>query len=109
MIRNYADSSLFIDVGLLRDHVSKLREKKKTATRLYESVKGMRRADDPESVYRYRAILQEIDALIEYFDRMAALLDNVGDDAVELSHKIQKIFEDGADYTRYTISENFLL
>ncbi len=109
MSTRYSSDGLFVDTRLLRDHVSKLREKKKTATRLYESVKGMRRADDPESAYRYRAILQEIDTLIEYFGRMAALLDNVGDDAVELSHKIQKIFEDGADYTRYTISENFLL
>ena len=109
MSRNHTDSSLFIDVGLLRDHVSGLREKKKTATRLYESVKGMKRADDLESAYRYRAILREIDVLFEYFDRMAVLLDNVGDDAIELSHKMQKLIEDGTAYTNYTVSDNFLL
>jgi len=106
---NYNKSSLFVDTGLLRDHVSKLREKKKIATRLYENVMGMRNADDPTSSYRYDSILRDIEQLMEYFDRMATLLSNVGDDAIELSHKLNTLIKEDTEYTHYTISNNFLL
>lgn len=108
MSSGYGKGGLFVDTGLLRDHVSKLRERKKTATRLYETVVAMKRMDDPGVAHRYNSVLREIQQLIEYFDRMAALLDNVSDDAVELSHRIESLLENSTDYTRRTISENFL-
>ena len=100
---------MYIDTGLLRDHVSKLRENKKTAIRLYEKVLDMRRADDPTISYRYTSVLREIEQLIEYFDRMALLLDNVADDAIELSQKLGNSIQQSTGNTRRTISKHFLL
>ena len=100
---------MFVDTGLLRDHVSKLREKRKTAIRLYESVLDIKNADLPACDYRYRTILRDIEQLIEYFDRMADLLSNVSDDAVELSQKIGNLIQDDADNTRYIVNDNFML
>ena len=108
MSQRRSKDGLFVDTRLLRDHVDKLREKKKTATRLYENVIGMKRADDPAMSYRYEPVLRDINQLIEYFDRMALLLSNVSDDAIELSHKIGAIIEEGTEYTRHTVSNNFL-
>ena len=100
---------VFVNTGLLRDHVYKLRERKKTATRLYEKVAGMRRLDDPTVSYRYNSILREIEQLIEYFDRMAVLLDNVESDAVELSQNIRDLMQEGIEETHRKTSENFML
>ena len=109
MSKNYDTDGLFVDTGLLRDHVSKLHERKKTATRLYESVRSMRRADDPAFAYKYDSILQNIEQLIEYFTRMASALDKIEGDATELSQKIGRLIEEDTDDTRHTISNNFML
>ena len=109
MSRHFNRDDLFVDTELLRDHVSKLREKKKIATKLYENVRGMRRSDEPENAYRYNSLLREIEQLIEYFDRMAAYLSDMSDDAVELSRKMGNLIEENTEYTRYIISDNYML
>lgn len=99
----------FVDTGLLRDHVSKLRQQKKIASRLYENVAAMKRLSDPSVAYQYNSILRDIQQMIDYFDRMAKELDHIGDEAVELSHRIGKIIEESTERTRSTTSKNFML
>lgn len=99
----------FVDTGLLRDHVSKLRQQKKIASRLYENVAAMKRLSDPSVAYQYNSILRDIQQMIDYFDRMAKELDHIGDEAVELSHRIGEMIEDSTEKTRRTISKNFML
>lgn len=100
---------LFVDTGLLRDHVSKLREEKKTAVRLYESVEAMRNYADPEAYGQYTVVLRDIKQLIEYFDRMARVLAEAGDEAVHLSREIGDLLKDDAAQVRHVSSHAFML
>ena len=102
-------NGVYVDAGLLRDHVSKLRERKKTASKLYSKVVSMRNSDDLSNAYRYTSILRDIERLVEYFDRMALLLDEMSDDAVEVSHKIGGMLQEDAENTRRVLSKNFML
>lgn len=102
-------NGLFVDTGLLRDHVSILREEKKLAYRLYENVAVMKAAADPVIAYRYDSVLRDIKQMIEYFDKMAKLLTNVGDEAVRLSNELGNMIQDSTDVSQQMISEKFVL
>ena len=109
MSKNRIKNTLFVDTGFLRDHVSKLREQKKLASRLYENVAAMKQVDDPTVAYKYDPVLRDIRQLIEYFDRMADFLSNVDDDAVQLSNELQALLRDDTDETKRAISNTFML
>ena len=99
----------FVNTGLLRDHVVKLREEKKIAIQLYESVLIMKKLSDPAVSYQYNSILYNIDQMIEYFDRMAKLLADVEDDATHLAMEIKMIIEDNTGQTRRRVSDAIML
>lgn len=99
----------FVDTGLLRDHVSKLRQQKKIASKLYDNVAAMKRLSDPADAYQYNSILRDVQQMIDYFDRMAKELDHIEDEAIELSHRIGEMIEESTDRTRRTTSKNFML
>ena len=109
MSRYRHGNGLFVDTRFLRDHVAKLREDRKLASRLYDQVAAMKRCSDPSSAYQYDAILRDIDQLEEYFRRMASFLDHVDDEAVRLSHELGERIEDDTENTRRTASGNFML
>ncbi len=69
----------------------------------------MKRLSDPADAYQYNSILRDIQQMIDYFDGMAKTLDHIEDEAVELSHRIGKMIEEGTEKTRHTISKNFML
>lgn len=100
---------LYVDTGLLRDHVSKLHEEKKHVYRLYENVATMRRLSDPAVSYQYDSILRDIEQLLEYFSRMADSLSYADDEAVALSRVIGKIVESDTEHTRRLTSDTFML
>ena len=102
-------NGLFVDTGLLRDHVSKLREEKKVAARLYENVAAMKNVSDPTVSYQYDPVLRDIEQLMEYFGRMANLLDHIVDDAVQLSLVLSTLVEDDTELTRRIASHAFML
>jgi len=93
----------------LRDHISKLREERKLAARLYENVLAMKRCSDPAAAYQYDPILRDIDQLEEYFQRMASFLAEVEDEAVRLSNKLGRMIDEDTDSTRRTTSGTFML
>lgn len=99
----------FVDTGLLRDHVSKLREQRKTAVKLYENVRMMKQLADPAEAYQYDSILRNVNQLIEYFDRMSKVLAEVEDDAIVLSHRIKALIQEDADRAHHEISKAILL
>ena len=109
MSRGYNTNGLFVDTGLLRDHVSKLREQKKTASGLYEMLLAMRGADEPSAVGRYDRILREVERLVEYLGRMADVLENASDDAVEMSRELGGLIRDDADQVHYVASNALML
>jgi len=102
-------NGVFVDTGLLRDHVSKLQNERKMAERLRENLMAMQNSSDPETVVQYRSVLNDVDQLCAYFTRMARLLDNVGDEAVTLSRKIATLIEKDAEQTRHASSRLFML
>lgn len=108
MIKNY-HNGLYVDTGLLRDHISKLREEKKLASRLYESVAFMKSVDDPTVAHRYDAVLYDIEQIIEYFNAMANQLAHIDDEAVQLSYELLGIIKDSTDLSQRITGENFVL
>ena len=102
-------NGLYVDTGLLRDHVSALRKQKKLATRLYENVAVMKTLADPADADRYNPILRDIEQMIEYFDRMANQLTIVHDEAVQLSHELRGMIKDSTDLSRHITAKNFVL
>ena len=109
MSKNRNKDALFVDTRFLRDHVSKLQEQKKLASRLYENVAAMKQADNPIVAYKYDPVLRDIRKLIDYFGRMADLLAEVDDDAIILSHRLAAMLEADSEQTQHTISNTFML
>ena len=109
MRNGYDQNGLFVDTGLLRDHVSKLREEKKTAVKLRDSIKAMRNCCDPEAYDNYAPVLCDVNQLVEYLERMARLLDEAGDEAVVLSREIAALLDEDAANTHYVASKAIML
>lgn len=103
------NNGLYVDTGLLRDHISKLREEKKLASRLYESIAAMKTAADPMAAHQYDSVLGDIGQMIEFFKAMANQLDHIDDEAVQLSHELRGIIKDSTDLSQRITAENFVL
>ena len=106
---NRHNNGLFVDTGLLRDHVSKLREERKLACKLYDTVLAMRRMSDPSVAYQYNSILRDVEQLIEYFGRMADLLSTASDEAVQMSRQIGSLIQDETEYAHHVTNQNIML
>ena len=102
-------SGTFVDTGLLRDHVSKLRAEKKTAIRLRDSVMAMRNSSDGTSYGEYHSVLRDVDQLIDYLERMARLLSEAEDQAEQISHEAANQIEENTIRTRHISSSTFML
>lgn len=102
-------TGLFLDTGLLRDHVSKLREERRIAGKLYDNLKAMRNADDPSEAYKYNSALHDAKQLIEYFDRMANTFARLEDDAVELKNELGAIIKDDTAQLHHIVNNTFML
>ena len=109
MSLNHQECYVFVDTGLLRDHVSKLREEKKIATRLRNNIRTMKKYEDPSRYGQYTQIFRDIDCLIDYLEQMVKILSNTEDDAVRLSYAIGNLLKDDVDNTYHIISDSFML
>ena len=109
MSKGYSKDGLYLDTGLLRDHISKLQAGKKLASRLYESVAVMKAMADPAVAYQYDLILRNIEQMIEYFDRMAKELAHIHDEAVALSHELRGIIQDSTAVSNHNIAKNWAM
>lgn len=103
------NNGLYVDTGLLRDHVSKLREEEKLATRLYENIVDMKVAADPMETYQYDSLLRDIEQMISYFNAMANLLAHIADEAVQLSHELRGMIKDSTDLSQSITEKIFVL
>ena len=100
MSRGYNKSGLHIDVGLLRDHISKLREEKKLVERLYDNVSAMRSCSDPSEYGQYYTIFRDIDQFLGYFARMIKELSEAEAEAIRLSRDAGEKIDDNAAQVR---------
>lgn len=103
------NNGLYVDTGLLRDHISKLQKEKKLASRLYENIVAMKTVTDPMATYQYDSVLRDIEQMIEYFNTMANQLAHIVDEAVQLSDELRGIIVDSTDLSRRIAAENFVL
>ena len=103
------NNGLYVDTGLLRNHISKLREEKKLASRLYENIAVMKTVADPMVAYQYDSVLRDIEQVIEYFNAMANQLAHIADEAVQLSQELRDMIEDSTDLSQHITSKNFVL
>lgn len=81
-------SEYYVDTGLLRDHVSDLREERRIAQSLYEAVKLVKDTGDPLLWQEYGRILNAIEELQRYFGKMIDVLDDVAFDATKLYQEL---------------------
>lgn len=102
-------NGVYVDTGLLRDHVFKLREEKKLASKLYENIATMKLVADPMVAHQYDSVLRDIERMIEYFNTMANLLVCVGDEAIQLSHVLRGVIDDSTDMNQHITAEKFTL
>lgn len=109
MSKNHSRDDFFVDTGLLRDHVSKLRQQRKIASNLYANVLAMRNCSDPSVAYRYNPLLHDIELLIEYFDRMSRELSATADEAVIHSRQLGDMIEADTATTRHIVSNTLTL
>ena len=109
MSANNSKSSAYVDTGLLRDHISKLREEKKFVSQLYENVMAMKIVADPTECYKYDSVLRDIEQMIGYFNAMVKELAHIDDGAVQLSYGLRSIIKDSEELTQRIITENFML
>lgn len=109
MSKDHNKNGLYVDTGLLRDHISKLQEEKKLASKLYESIAVMKAAADPLVAYQYDPVLRDVEQMIEYFNTMENQLTRIDDEAIQLSYELRGMIEDSTDLSRRVIAENFAL
>jgi hypothetical protein len=102
--RRSNSDGVFVDTGYLRDHISNLRNERKIALELYNTVKDMKANCDPSTAYQYDLILRDINQLVSYFESMARSLSHIDDQATQLSFTISDLIEDDTENTRRTAS-----
>ena len=108
MSKDY-NNGLHVDTGLLRDHISKLREEKKLVFELHENIAAIKTVVDPMVAYQYDSVLRDIEQMIEYFDAMENQLARIHDEGVQLSHELRGMIEDSTDLSQRITTENFVI
>lgn len=103
------NNGLYVDTGLLRDHISKLQKEKKIASRLHENIVAMKTVADPMLAYQCDLVLRDIEQIIEYFNAMGNQLTHTVDEAVLLSDELRGIIVDSTDLSQRIAAENFTL
>ena len=109
MSKGYHKNALYVDTGLLRDHISKLRGEKKLASRLYEKIAVMKMTSDPTVAHQYDSVLRDIEQLIDYFNEMANQLAYIDDEAVLLSQELRGVIEDSTDLSQRITAKSIVL
>jgi hypothetical protein len=69
----------------------------------------MRKCCPPDEANKYNSLLCDVDQLMAYFYRLAAVLSEASDEAVHLSHKIGYIIEEDTLHIRHTVWNTFML
>ena len=102
------DGSIHIDTRLLREHVSVVLEERRIAQRLYSNVEALQRISDEASRAQYRALLNKIDRLIQYFQKMADALEEISDGADALYRELSRLLGDDNDVAK-SVLPNIML
>lgn len=102
------EESIRINTRLLQDHVSVVMEEKRTAQQLYSQVEALKRISDDSTLYQYNRILNRIEILIQYYQKMAEALESVSEGAMSLYRQTLGILRNDADEAKNVVSNTFL-
>lgn len=102
-------NAFFVDTRYLRDHVSALLDEKKIALQLYEQIKSMKNLDEPFLYQKYNLVMNDIDQLVGYFQKMAESLEYIEQEAIKLSGSLREIINEDAVKVNIAVSESFML
>ena len=109
MRKGYNTNGTFVDTGLLRDHVSKLRSEKRIASQLRDSIVAMRNSSDGTAYGSYNSVLRDVNQLIDYLERMARLFDEAEGQAARISYETAREIDRNIAETLRTSSNSFML
>ena len=96
------DTQIYLNTRLLRDRVSGIREERRTAQQLLESVRRTRELSDPAVQAEYNGILTDLNALIRFFEKMEETFEQIETEAIELNRTIESMLQEGIDRTKET-------
>lgn len=102
------DESVHIDTRLLRDQVSAILEEKRIAQQLLRKVEMLKSTGDDSTSIQLQAIISKVQNLVRYYEKMAGVLEDVGDEAVRLSRFFTQLIRDERDESNNSISHRFL-
>jgi len=103
------DGSIHVDTGLLREHVSVVLEEKRIAMELQSHVETLMRISGDSARPQYQSILNRIENLVLYYQKMADALETVGEDAVMLHREIASKLRDDNDEATHVVSQHLML
>ena len=109
MSKGYNKNGLYVDTGLLRNHISKLQEEKKLASKLYNNIAAMKSMADPAVAYQYDSALRDAAKMIEYFQAMAKKLAEVDEEAIMLSRDVRGMIENSTELNQSIVSKEIML
>ena len=109
MTRSFNHSGLYVNIVLLRNHISKLQAEKKLSLQLYENVSVMKVSVDPVIAYQFDSVLRDIEQLIKYFDAMISYLAHIDDEAIQLSYDLHSIINDSTIWAQHITTKKFVL
>ena len=90
---------LYVNVGLLRDHIVDVAEQKHLAQQLLDKVNLLQRMDAEGPQDQYRILQKKISNLVEYHSRLETTLEEIAEKAVQLSHDIHNAVRSDTDET----------
>ena len=109
MSKSYNKNGLYVDTGLLRNHISKLQEEKKLASTLYNNIAAMKAMADPSVAYQYDSALRDAAQMVEYFRAMANQLTETDEEAIRLSRDVRGVIEDSTELIQRIVPKGFML
>lgn len=103
------NDGLFLNTRLLREHVSEIKEERKTVLRLRESVNMIRNLSDPVMHAQINRILSDIDKERVYFEKMADAFEDIEYNALQCSRKISTLIASDTEYAETIVDDTFFL
>lgn len=91
------DGELFLDTVRLRDHAADIQQQQRTAQQLYDQLERAKRLAYPHGQSQFNQLLNDIQALVDYFSAMSHAMDNLSGSAEQISLRISRMLQDNLD------------
>ena len=69
----------------------------------------MRNLDDPNVWQKYNSVLNEVEQMLSYFQKMADALELIEQEAFAVNHSIENVIEGSTETIRTVTAKSFML